>query len=109
MPPVTVVTPAAFNPSARAVSGVAWWSWNRGRSDRNVMYSGLARAGSPDPTSQRVPTAPSWGPASDSTLVSYRKSGPRAARAAVATRIFWVEAGMSDWSGRRSRTGRSPS
>src|SRR6185436_6510271 len=46
MLPVTVVTPAAFSPSASAVSGVAWWSWKRGRSASDWMYSGLASVGS---------------------------------------------------------------
>src|SRR6266513_1367171 len=52
--------------------------------------------GSPAPTSHRVSTAPPWGAAGATTVVTNRKSGPSWSRAAAATSSFWVDAGASD-------------
>src|SRR5688500_553444 len=57
------------------------------------MYSGVARKGSPPPTSQASWRTPSWGGRVASTLVSYRKSAPRREMAAAPTSSFWLEAG----------------
>src|SRR5687768_6418159 len=57
------------------------------------MYSGVARKGSPPPTSQASWRTPSWGGRLASTLVSYRKSAPRRESAAAPTSSFWLEAG----------------
>src|SRR5205807_1885155 len=67
-------------------------------------YPEVARRGSPEPTSQRVSTAPSWGGAGAFTTVSNRKPGPRTARAAAPTSSFWVDAGARGASGARATT-----
>src|SRR5438105_507289 len=81
----------------------------RGWRPSQAPYSEVARRGSPEPTSQRVSTAPSWGRAGAFTTVSNRNPGPRTARAAAPTSSFWVDAGARGASGARATTWVCPS
>src|ERR1700738_4251250 len=77
------------------VSAVYGYPRTRARGAVKAMNSGVARIGSPEPTSQRPLTTPPLGAAGATTVVTKRKSGPSIDSAAAATSSFWVDAGAS--------------